>query len=449
MHGFKTINEYTLKECADYLAQNEGGAYAEEVKARYAFLEEMTKREEADFEACKTADDFEKFIAKYKSVEAYLSRHLEDAEKAKQRLISEAKRLEEERRRRKRRTLIIVLATLAVAAVIVILSLPPQVPTFEELKLHKANEFSAKQQIVIGNRYYKGVDGYPLDIAEATFWYRMSVGQGKSSAQGKLNACREKGFGATPQDKVELKQIIAERMEKHGPNCNLNDIDVSNVTDMDSLFYESQFNGDISKWDVSNVTDMSWMFDVSQFNGDISEWDVSKVTDMHQMFAYSQFNGDISQWDVSNVTDMGSMFFDSRFNGDISKWDVSNVKKMKFMFSVSQFNGDISQWDVSNVTDMSSMFHNSRFNGDISEWDVSNVTKMGEMFYKSRFNGDISKWDVSNVTSMGGMFSYSRFNGDISKWDVSNVNYLNMLSMFHNSRLEGHEPYWYIQRVMK
>ena len=51
------------------------------------------------------------------------------------------------------------------------------------------------------------------------------------------------------------------------------------------MFFNSQFNGDISKWDVSNVTNMSCMFDYnSQFNGDISKWDVSNVTDMSNMF---------------------------------------------------------------------------------------------------------------------------------------------------------------------
>ena len=50
------------------------------------------------------------------------------------------------------------------------------------------------------------------------------------------------------------------------------------------MFYDSKFNGDISKWDVSNVEDTSWMFTKSNFNGDISNWDVSNVEDVDDMF---------------------------------------------------------------------------------------------------------------------------------------------------------------------
>ena len=97
---------------------------------------------------------------------------------------------------------------------------------------------------------------------------------------------------------------------------------VSMITNMNSLFYDSKFNGDISMWDVSNVTNMHAMFSYSFFNGDISNWDVSKITDMNNMFSNSKFDGDISNWDVSNVTDMRNMFLSSSFNGDISNWDV-------------------------------------------------------------------------------------------------------------------------------
>src|SRR5574344_1587799 len=98
-----------------------------------------------------------------------------------------------------------------------------------------------------------------------------------------------------PKTKDELKQIIEERIENEGLKCDLNDIDVSNITDMYGIFKESKFDGDISKWDVSKVTYMNRMFNNSEFNGDISKWNVSNVTDMSEMFSNSKFNGDISK----------------------------------------------------------------------------------------------------------------------------------------------------------
>ena len=92
----------------------------------------------------------------------------------------------------------------------------------------------------------------------------------------------------TPENKKELIKIINDTIEKEGPNCDLNFIDTSKITNMSTLFYSSKFNGDISKWNVSKVTFMDNMFAYSEFNGDLSKWDVSKVTIMREMFKDSK-----------------------------------------------------------------------------------------------------------------------------------------------------------------
>ena len=90
-----------------------------------------------------------------------------------------------------------------------------------------------------------------------------------------------------PKTKKELKDIIDKRIEQEGNKVDLNDIDVSKITDMSSLFERTDFNGNISTWDVSNVTDMSYMFAwCEDFNQDISGWDVSNVKNMNSVFAY-------------------------------------------------------------------------------------------------------------------------------------------------------------------
>ena len=152
----------------------------------------------------------------------------------------------------------------------------------------------------------------------------------------KLIIKKGKNYKYFPESTEELKSIIKKRIEKEGNEVNLNDIDVSKITDMSDLFLRKDFNGDISQWDVSNVKNMDEMFvNCFKFNKDISSWDVSNVKNMAEMFlGCGKFNSDISNWDVSNVTDMTSMFNGCKsFNQDISKWNVSKVKDHYFIFT--------------------------------------------------------------------------------------------------------------------
>ena len=143
-----------------------------------------------------------------------------------------------------------------------------------------------------------------------------------------------------------IHKIVKDELDRLGHDADLNHIDVSEVTNMESLFntwdgnatlgngYED-FNPDISKWNVSNVENMQMMFKGCKiFNRDLSQWDVRKVEDMGFMFSNCEnFNQDLSKWDVRKVEDMRFMFSGcKKFNKDISKWDVSNVKIYYYMF---------------------------------------------------------------------------------------------------------------------
>ncbi|MFC4219966.1 BspA family leucine-rich repeat surface protein [Flagellimonas marina] len=90
--------------------------------------------------------------------------------------------------------------------------------------------------------------------------------------------------------------------------------DLSQVTDMSKAFTDSsiQVPGNIGSWDVSNVTNMESMFSQASINVNLSNWDVSNVTNMDFMFNLaSDFNQNLGAWDISSVTTMSGMLSDS------------------------------------------------------------------------------------------------------------------------------------------
>ncbi|MDB4293532.1 BspA family leucine-rich repeat surface protein, partial [Maribacter sp.] len=129
--------------------------------------------------------------------------------------------------------------------------------------------------------------------------------------------------------------------------------------------FDSCENLDVKATDfpnLSNVQNMAGMFQGCSSligNPTFNEWDVSNVTDMNSMFnGATDFNQDIGNWEVGNVQSLDRMFqIASSFNQDVGNWDVGNTKYMYAMFfEASAFDQDLGSWNVTEVINMSGMF---------------------------------------------------------------------------------------------
>ena len=101
--------------------------------------------------------------------------------------------------------------------------------------------------------------------------------------------------------------------------------------------------------------------DVENFNQPLNDWDVSNVTNMDSMFMFAKcFNQPLNNWNVSNVKDMGYMFYKAKkFNQPLNNWSVFNVTSMIAMFSKAydfyNISGNpsnlitIKKWDYSSI----------------------------------------------------------------------------------------------------
>ena len=216
--------------------------------------------------------------------------------------------------------------------------------------------------------------------------------------------------------------------------------DTRNVTNMVAMFGETGYNSMVTlnlgnKFDTSNVTEMSWMFSETGFKAmtklDLgSNFDTSNVISMYNMFRGTGYTAMTtlnlgSKFNTSKVTNMQAMFYDTGFTAMTSldlgdKFDTSKVTDMSYMFKSTGYTAMTSldlgdNFDTSNVTNTERMFSEcgARALGSIdlgTKFDTSNVTNMNCMFASLGMD-KLSKFslgdkfDTSKVTDMRWMFS--------------------------------------------
>lgn len=185
-------------------------------------------------------------------------------------------------------------------------------------------------------------------------------------------------------------------------NSDVSGWNFSTVTSLHACFRATPFNHpSILTWDFStgiSTFSMSSMFSENYaFNQAIGIWDVSRVSDMNSMFMNSNFNQSLANWDTSNCTNFTSMLNATPFNNDVSGWVISDNASLSSVFANSSFNhSSIQNWSIGNNINMYRTFYqNYAFDQDLSLWNMAGVDPLSG----SSFNTFISNTSYSHLTA--------------------------------------------------
>ena len=180
------------------------------------------------------------------------------------------------------------------------------------------------------------------------------------------------------------------------------DVDTSNVTDMEGMFYGcgGLTTLDVSKFDTSSCENMQYMFaSCDHMNGiDVSNFDTSKVLNMNNMFdsCGSEVGGtysiNVSGWDTSSCLEMASMFCNTLVKDlDLSSFDTSKVFDMwgMFLFCSQLETLNISNFNLDAIEETSGMFNYTN-KLTFNNIDLSNCNTNTKALIKTAFDSRVN-----------------------------------------------------------
>lgn len=257
-----------------------------------------------------------------------------------------------------------------------------------------------------------------------------------------------------PETKDELIDIITDKVDKckaaGNDTLDLSDIDISNITNLSTLFHKiANSRNDsflktniktinVTGWDTSNVNDMQFMFrgidGIKSIIG-LGTWDTSNVTSFREFFCHCSLlesvDG-IKNFKFDKCTDIAYMFAHCKSLSQsqlsvVENWHIPYGQWISGVFIDCELleNIDLSNWNCSKIYTCHSMFKKcillNTIKG-IDEWDMKGCTDIGSMFYgcKSLTTvGDLSKWNTYSFLDVEYLFfDCYKLKVDCSSWKL-------------------------------
>lgn len=186
------------------------------------------------------------------------------------------------------------------------------------------------------------------------------------------------------------------------------DVDTSNITTFDQMFYECSNITTISPINATRASSLVSMFEYCGKMISAPEIDTSRINNMDNMFAECTLLRNIPLYNTSNVTNMYGMFIwcTSLTDDNIPFFNTSNVSNMGSMFKVcTNLKGvGLPLFATSRVTDMGQMFDRCSSLVTIPSYNTPNVTSFSAMFSRCSSLTHIPNLNTSRAEWMDEMF---------------------------------------------
>lgn len=208
------------------------------------------------------------------------------------------------------------------------------------------------------------------------------------------------------------------------------DADMSNVLDINAMFYFCINLEEVPYFSTNSLTLMNYTFSGCYNLRYVPLYNTSNVTNTQYTFQNCYVIQEIPPLNLSNVTTMYSMFQNCYALGNLPYFDTKKVQTITLAFQNCKSLTSVPLYDFGNVIQASQAFSGCSSLSTVPLFNTSNVVAANGMFTSCSKLVEVPKFNTINVTDSGSFFASCSALETIPQFDLSNVT--TTVSMFQN-----------------